>query len=69
MQILSVDGLVSFYLPGYTKKAKLGEEDTQIVDPFVSVRSDALTAIGVIAQMQRQRWEAMVRQPALRQVA
>lgn len=59
----AVDGLVNFYLPGYVPagrtaplrrfgaeiKARISDTNTQVVDTFVTVRPDVVTAIGRVA--------------------
>ncbi len=60
IQIRSVDGIVNFYLPGYVQsgglqrmgsavKTRFEKENRDIIEPFVTVREDAITAIGRIA--------------------
>jgi HEAT repeat protein len=59
IQIRAVDGIVNFYLPEYVQtglqrwstavKARFDQENTQIVEPFVVVREDAIAAIGRLA--------------------
>jgi HEAT repeat protein len=64
MQIRASDGLVNFYVPGYVRtglgssviragtsiKAKFSDSNDQIVDPFVIVRPDVITALGQLAR-------------------
>src|SRR5579883_2229885 len=64
IQIRATDGLVNYYLPGYVKtglgsslvragnsiKAKFGETNDQVVDAFVMVRPDVISAIGALAR-------------------
>ena len=64
MQIRATDGLVNYYLPGYVKtgpgstlvragasiKAKLSDSNDQIVDAFVIVRPDVVSALGQLAR-------------------
>ena len=64
MQMRATDGLVNFYLPGYVKqgpgstlvragasiKAKFTDSNDQIIDPFVTVRPDVITALGQLAR-------------------
>src|SRR5476651_2226808 len=64
MQIRATDGLVNYYLPGYVRtglgssvirvgatiKAKFSDTNDQMIDPFVIVRSDVVTALGALAR-------------------
>ena len=64
VQIRATDGLVNFYLPGYvrqglgssvvragaTLKAKFSDTNDQVIDPFVIVRPDVITALGNLAR-------------------
>jgi HEAT repeat protein len=64
MQIRATDGLVNYYLPGYVKqglgsslvragasiKARFSDSDDQIIDPYVMVRPDVITALGQLAR-------------------
>jgi HEAT repeat protein len=64
VQIRATDGLVNYYLPGYVRtglgssliragatiKAKLSDSNDQIIDPYVIVRSDVITALGQLAR-------------------
>lgn len=64
VQIRATDGLVNYYLPGYVKqglgstlvragatiKAKFNDANDQIVDSFVIVRPDVITALGQLAR-------------------
>ena len=64
VQIRATDGLVNYYLPGYVKqglgsslvragasiKAKFSDSNDQIVDAFVIVRPDVITALGQLAR-------------------
>ena len=64
VQIRATDGLVNYYLPGYVKtglgsslvragasiKAKFSDTNDQIIDPFVIVRPDVITALGQLAR-------------------
>ena len=65
VQIRATDGLVNVYLPGYVKtgglsatlsrvgsavKAKFSDTNDQVVDPFVQVRADVITALGKLAR-------------------
>jgi HEAT repeat protein len=60
VQILATDGLVNFYLPGYVQtgfgaslkrvgtgiKGKFTDTNDQVIDPFVTVRPDVISALG-----------------------
>lgn len=64
IQVRATDGLVNFYLPGYLKtgltaslrrtttalKGRFTDTNNDIVDPYVTVRPDAIEAIGKIAR-------------------
>jgi HEAT repeat protein len=64
MQILATDGLVNYYLPGYVRqglgstliragasvKAKFSDANDQIIDAFVIVRPEVITALGQLAR-------------------
>jgi len=64
IQIRATDGLVNYYLPGYVKtglgsslvragnsiKAKFGDTNDQVIDAFVIVRPDVISAIGALAR-------------------
>jgi HEAT repeat protein len=64
VQIRATDGLVNFYLPGYVKqglgstvvragasiKAKFSDSNDQIIDAFVTVRPEVITALGHLAR-------------------
>src|SRR6185312_8222424 len=64
MQIRATDGLVNYYLPGYVKqglgssvvragatiKAKFSDSNDQVIDAFVIVRPEAITALGQLAR-------------------
>jgi HEAT repeat protein len=60
IQVRAVDGIVNFYLPGYLQsgmqrfgsalRSRFDQENTQIVDPYVTVREDAVVAIGRVAR-------------------
>jgi HEAT repeat protein len=64
MQIRATDGLVHYYLPGYVKqglgsslvragasiKAKFNDANDQIIDAFVTVRPEVITALGQLAR-------------------
>ena len=63
VQIRATDGLVNYYLPGYVKtgpgsslvragasiKAKFSDSNDQIIDGFVVVRPEVITALGRVA--------------------
>jgi len=60
VQLLATDGLVNFYLPGYVQsgfaasvrrvgtsiKGHFTDTNDQVVDPYITVRPDVVTAIG-----------------------
>jgi HEAT repeat protein len=64
VQIRATDGLVNYYLPGYVRqglgstlvragasiKAKFNDANDQIIDPYVIVRPEAITALGQLAR-------------------
>lgn len=64
IQIRATDGLVNFYLPGYAASGLSGtlrragnritsrftDTDSQVIDPFVEVRTDVGAALGVLAR-------------------
>ncbi|MCC6368158.1 MAG: HEAT repeat domain-containing protein [Bryobacterales bacterium] len=64
IQVRAVDGLVNFYLPGYLKtgiggsirratralKGRFTDTNNDIIDPYVSVRPEVITAIGKLAR-------------------
>jgi HEAT repeat protein len=64
VQIRATDGLVNFYLPGYVQtglgaslkrvgtglKSKFTDTNDQVIDPFVEVRPDAVTALGALVR-------------------
>lgn len=64
VQIRATDGLVNYYLPGYVRqglgstisrvggaiKDKFADNNDQIIDPFVMVRPDVITALGQLAR-------------------
>jgi len=63
IQVLAVDGLVNFYYPGYVQtgwtaalkrfgtglKGRFTEINTQVVDPYVQITPEVVTAIGRVA--------------------
>jgi HEAT repeat protein len=64
VQIRAADGLVNFYLPGYVKtglsasitragssiKGRFTDTNDQVVDPFITVRTDVVEAIGALVR-------------------
>ena len=64
IQILATDGLVNFYLPGYVKtglgatfgkvgrgiKSKFTDTNDQVIDPYVQVRPEVISALGKLAR-------------------
>jgi len=64
VQIQATDGLVNFYLPGYVQsgfaasvkrvggsiKGKFTDTNDQVVDPYITVRPDVVTAIGALVR-------------------
>jgi HEAT repeat protein len=64
VQIRATDGLVNFYLPGYVKtgfaaslkragssiKGKFTDTNDQVVDPYIMVRRDVISALGLLAR-------------------
>jgi HEAT repeat protein len=65
VQIRAVDGLVNFYLPGFVKSggltssikragsavsAKFSSQDDRIIDPYINVRPEVITAIGKVVR-------------------
>src|SRR5689334_16269402 len=64
VQIRAIDGLVNFYLPGYVQtgfaaslkrvgssiKGKFTDTNDQVIDPFVIVRPEVITALGSLAR-------------------
>jgi HEAT repeat protein len=64
VQIRSTDGLVNYYMPGYVKqglgsslvragasvKARFSDTNDQVLDAFVMVRPDVITALGHLAR-------------------
>ncbi|MCU1238702.1 MAG: lyase domain protein repeat-containing protein [Candidatus Solibacter sp.] len=64
VQIRATDGLVNFYLPGYVQtgtiasikrvggsiKSRFTDTNDQVIDPFVTVRPDVVTAVGALAR-------------------
>jgi HEAT repeat protein len=64
VEIRATDGLVNYYLPGYVKqgpgstvvkvggaiKARFSDANDQIIDPFVIVRPEVITALGQLAR-------------------
>src|SRR5579871_4899864 len=64
VQIRATDGLVNYYLPGYVRqglgstivrvggaiKDKFADNNDQVIDPYVMVRPDVITALGQLAR-------------------
>ena len=64
VQIRATDGLVNFYLPGYLQtgfaaslkrvgtgiKGKFTDTNDQVIDPYVQVRPEVITALGKLAR-------------------
>ena len=64
VQIRATDGLVNFYLPGYVQtglgaslkrvgngiKGKFTDNNDQVIDPFVIVRPEVISALGALAR-------------------
>jgi HEAT repeat protein len=64
VQIQATDGLVNFYLPGYVQngfaaslkrvggniKGKFTDTNDQVIDPYIQVRPDVVTAIGALVR-------------------
>jgi HEAT repeat protein len=60
VQMRAVEGLVNFYLPGYTPgrferigtaiRGRFTETNDQVIPPYVEVREDVIKAIGVLAR-------------------
>lgn len=64
VQIRAVDGLVNFYLPGYLRtglsgtlqrvgtgfKGRFTDTNDQVIDPFVEVRPEVITALGKLTR-------------------
>jgi HEAT repeat protein len=64
VQIRATDGLVNYYLPGYVRqglgstlvragasiKARFNDTNDQIIDPYVIVRPEVITALGQLAR-------------------
>ncbi len=64
VQIRATDGLVNFYLPGYVRtgltaslrrvgtgiKGRFTDTNDQVIDPFIQVRPDIVTALGKLAR-------------------
>src|SRR4051795_10359445 len=59
IQIRAIDGLVNFYVPGYVQtgvgrfnaavRSRFDHENRDVVDPWVTVRPDVISAIGKLA--------------------
>jgi HEAT repeat protein len=64
VQLRAIDGLVNFYLPGYVKtgfaasikrvgtsiKGKFTDVNDQVIDPYVVVRPEVISALGALAR-------------------
>lgn len=64
VQILATDGIVNFYLPGYVKtglgasfgkvsgsiKGHFTDTNDQVIDPYITVRPDAIAALGALVR-------------------
>jgi len=64
VQILATDGIVNFYLPGYVKnglgaslrrvgtsiKGRFTDTNDQVIDPYIQVRAEAVTALGKLVR-------------------
>lgn len=64
VQLRATDGLVNFYLPGYLQtgfaasikrvgtsiKSKFTDTDDQVIDPYVVVRPEVISALGALAR-------------------
>jgi HEAT repeat protein len=64
VQIRATDGLVNVYLPGYVKtglsgtlsragtsvRGKFSDTNDQVIDPYIQVRPDVITALGKLAR-------------------
>lgn len=60
VQLRATDGLVNFYLPGYVQtglsrltssvRGRFDKENTQVIDPYVTVRPEVVTALGQLAR-------------------
>jgi HEAT repeat protein len=60
VQLRATDGLVNFYLPGYVQtgisrlsasiRGRFDRENTQVVDPYVTVRPEVVEALGRLAR-------------------
>jgi HEAT repeat protein len=60
VQVRATDGLVNFYMPGYVQsglqrlttqvRRRFDRENTDIIDPYVNVREDVVTAIGKLVR-------------------
>jgi HEAT repeat protein len=64
VQIRAIDGLVNFYLPGYVQtgfaaslkrvgtsiKGKFTDTNDQVIDPYVMVRPEVVSALGALAR-------------------
>jgi HEAT repeat protein len=64
VQLRAIDGLVNFYLPGYLQtgfaasikrvgtsiKSKFTDTNDQVIDPYVTVRPEVISALGALAR-------------------
>ncbi len=64
VQIRATDGIVNFYLPGYVEtgfasslrrvgtsiKGRFTDTNDQVIDPYIEVRPEAITALGILAR-------------------
>src|SRR4051794_26925298 len=64
VQVRAIDGLVNFYYPGYVQtgfaasikrvgssiKGKFTDTNDQVIEPFVTVRPEVITALGGLAR-------------------
>src|SRR5687767_14370934 len=64
VQVRAIDGLVDFYLPGYVTtgfgasvkrvgtgiRGRFSENNDEVIDPFIMVRSDVIDALGKLAR-------------------
>ncbi len=64
IQIRATDGLVNFYLPGYVPsgmtapirrvgsniRARFGDRDDRVIDPYINVRPEVVRAIGALVR-------------------
>lgn len=60
IQMIAVDGIVNFYVPGYLEsglqrlgtavRRRFDREDTQVIEPYVAVREEAVRAIAALVR-------------------